>query len=628
MTNKKTEDFEILTPREHVIRRPGMYIGSTSIETVDRFVLGKWVTLKYVPALNKMVDEIIDNSIDEAIRTNFKYANEISVTVTGESITIEDNGRGIPQDKILDSATGESIVRPLAAWTRTNAGTNFGDDRTTIGANGVGSACTNFMSTKFIGTTWRDGKCIKVSSSDGALVNKVTTMSKEGSGTKVTFIPNFSLLAVDSISDLPTEEIINDRLTSLQIAFPEIKFKFNGKRIKETTIKKYAALFTGENETVVTYQTNDLSFFFASSEDGFRTTAYVNGVNTRQGGSYVDFVVNGVIDELIVMLKRKHKIDVPKSTIKSGLTFVTFARNFTNPKFDSQTKERLTNTPTEVKSHYTDSGIADFNAIAKKLMTADDIIEPIIAAQLAKKMAADKRLATLEQKKLKRINVAKHIAASSTQATLFLCEGDSALGFYLAVRDPVMTGAFPLRGVIMNTWDMKPVDVLKNKELGELIAVLGLDINDPDSVDNMVYQNIATLTDPDTDGYHISTLLIVFFYKFWPRLFHEGRVLMTRSPIMISTDGKKVDKWFYSNRDAKAFKSDPKNAGFRHRYIKGLASLTEQEYHKIINQPVFSKIEIDDPSWIQVMMGDSSTPRKEWLTGQVPDLVSAVGKQK
>ena len=187
------------------------------------------------------------------------------------------------------------------------------------------------------------------------------------------------------------------------------------------------------------------------------------------------------------------------------------------------------------------------------------------------------------------------------------------MGFLLKVRDANKVGAFPLRGVIMNTWDMKPAAVLKNKELGELIAVLGLDINDPDSVDNMTYGSIATLTDADHDGIgHISPLLIAFFYKFWPRLLTERKVKITRTPIMISTYKNDV-KWFYTYEEASKFKSSKDN--YYHRYIKGLGSLQEDEYHKIVNEPVYDTVTVDDASIFQMMFGKDSQLRKEFMMG-------------
>lgn len=604
---KQNEQFRILTARQHVRERIGMYMGSSSKEEIERFVLGEWTKATYVPALSKMVDEILDNSIDEAIRTNFKFANKINVSINSNEITVTDNGRGIPQDKIFDEAMQTNILRPVAAWTKVNAGTSFDDERVTIGTNGVGSAATNFLSKTFTGKTWSNKKSIQLDCKDGADTMKVKTGSKVGNGTEVSFIPDFDLFEVDSLDQLDTITLIEDRLISLQMAFPEIQFSFNKKKVAINDFKKYVAMFS---DISIMEKTNNLSYFIAPSEDGFRTNSYINGVNTRQGGTYVDYFMNQIIDTLTVKIKRRHKVEVLKTTIKSGITFVMFARNFVNPKFDSQTKERLTNPFGNVKEHLDICRVRDAEWLANKILNTPEIIDPIIEAQLAKKAAADKRAATLAQKKLRKVKVAKHISANKDDATLKIVEGDSAMGFLLKVRDPDTVGAFPLRGVIMNTWDMKPAEVLKNKELSELVAVLGLDINDKDSVDNMTYKYIATLTDADHDGIgHISPLLIAFFYKFWPRLLLENRVQITRTPIMISTKGSEV-KWMYTYEEAAEFK---KKDGYKHRYIKGLGSLTEDEYHVIINKPMYDTVTVDDASVFQMMFGKDSSLRKEYM---------------
>jgi DNA gyrase/topoisomerase IV subunit B len=603
------EDFKILTARQHVRERIGMYMGSSAQEEVQRFIMGNWVTSKYIPALSKMIDEILDNSIDEAIRTNFKFANKINVSVDNNKVTITDNGRGIPQELVHDESTNTKIARAPAAWTRVNAGTSFDDDRVTIGTNGVGSAATNFLSSKFVGKTWSNDTMLTVECKNGAEDIREKNTPKAGNGTEVWFVPDFNLFETDSLSSFDTIALVEDRLISLQMAFPDIAFSFNKKRIKVNNLKKYSELFA---EDTIIEKSENLSFFIAPSEDGFRTNSFVNGVNTRQGGTYVDFITNSIVDELAVMIKRKHKIDIVRSTIKNGLTFVMFAKNFTNPKFDSQTKERLTNPMGNVKEHAIASGIREAEFFARKILNTPNIIDPIIEAQLAKKIAADKRAATLAQKGLRKVKVAKHIAASRQDATLKIVEGDSAMGFLLKVRDARKVGAYPLRGVIMNTWDMKPADVLKNKELSELVAVLGLDINNPNSVDNMTYQNIATLTDADHDGIgHISPLLIAFFYKFWPRLLNEKRVKITRTPIMISSKGDKVE-WFYTYDSAAKFKSK-NQTGWKHRYIKGLGSLSEEEYDTIINKPKYDTVTVDDAKTFEMMFGKNSALRKEYM---------------
>lgn len=607
---KKIEEFKILDARSHCRTRPGMYVGSTSKETVEQFLNGVWRQVTYVPAINKMTNEILENSIDEFIRSDGKFANKIDVTCKGDSVIVTDNGRGIPQEFVM-TPEGDKIQRPVAAWTRNNAGTSFGETRITVGAHGLGAALVNYMSSSFIGRTWQNGTMLEVICSDGCLTTKVRTKPKVGNGTQVIFTPDFSLFEVDSLDEFDTTALIEDRLVSLQLAFPEIRFSFNGHKISVTDLKKYAALFTPEGASTIIEKTDDLAFFFAASDDGFRTNSFVNGVNTRQGGVYVDFIMNSMMDELAVMIKKKHKIEVAKSTLKNGITFVLFARNFVNPKFDSQTKERLTNPLADIRNHIEKSGVKDFKYIAKKLFAADDIIEPIIAAQIAKREQQDRRDALQGQKKLKKIKVAKHISASTKDASLSLCEGDSATGFFLSVRDPKKHGIYPLRGVVMNTWDLKPVDVVKNKELSEVIAILGLDINNPGDLSNMNYKDIWTLADADVDGNKISTLLVAFFYKFWPKLFEEKRVSMMKTPIMIASMKGKEDKWFYTYEEADEFKKNGK--GWHIRYIKGLGLLTEEEYAKILQTPVLYNVTIDDAELFHMMFGGDSQSRKEYM---------------
>lgn len=286
-----SEDFRILTARQHVRERIGMYMGSSSQESIERFVMGEWKKSQYVPALSKMVDEILDNAIDEAIRTKFKSANKIDVSVKNGVVVVTDNGRGIPQDEIFDEASGDKILRPVAAWTRVNAGTSFDDERVTIGTNGVGSAATNFLSSKFVGKTWSAGKRVEVRCKNGGdSIDVQIKQGIEGSGTEVSFVPDYSLFEVDELDSLDTVSLIEDRMVSLQMAFPEIAFSFNKRRIKADNLKKYSQLFIGEDDECVIEKTDDLAFFFAASEDGFRSNSFVNGVNTRQGGTYVDFI--------------------------------------------------------------------------------------------------------------------------------------------------------------------------------------------------------------------------------------------------------------------------------------------------------------------------------------------------
>lgn len=606
-----TEKFQILSARSHVRARTGMYLGSVSSEASERFVKGKWLTVKYVPAMFKCINEIIDNSIDEAIRTKFKHANKISVDIVMNEVTIEDNGRGIPQDLIVDEATGEEILRPIAAWTRVNSGTSFSDNRVTIGANGVGSAATNFVSSYFLGETWQKGKMVSVECENGAETVVVKTRAHTGSGTRVTFTPDYSMFEAESLTDHDLIELVEDRLINLQIAYPEIKFKFNGNELASMTFKDYAKMY---HDSAILEQSSNLSFLISPSYDGFRSNCFINGVNTHMGGSYIEYIANGVVDLLVVQIKKKHKIDVQKNTIKAGFSLVVFARNFVDPKFDSQTKERLTSTLGKTKEHYEAAGVHDIDWLAKKILATPEIIDPIIQAQLARKAAEEKRKADALQKSLKKVKVAKHIAATGKDATLHLVEGDSAIGPAVAVRDSKVHGFFPLRGKVLNTWKKTVNQILENNELKELIAVLGLDANNKDSWKTMHYKYVNIMADADPDGLgHIAPLLITFFTRLWPDMVRAGRIRILRSPVLISSKGKDT-KWFYDLDEANRFISDSK--GWYHRYIKGLGSLEEDEYRTIINEPVVETIVLEgdeDLAYIEMMFGPNADARKQFI---------------
>lgn len=610
--SKKPENFQILTPRDHVRSRIGMYLGSPSVTEVERIVMGVNRKITYVPAINKAIDEIIDNSVDEAIRTGFKFANKISIRVDGNSVTVEDNGRGIPHDKVQDVNTGAMLVRPEAAWTLVNAGTSFTDDRETIGANGVGSSCVNFISANFKGETWRDGKMIIVECSDGCNSKSVREIGKVGKpGTRVTFTIDFDLFESDSLDQHDTITLLEDRVVSLQISFPEIEFIYNGKPVAVKTVKDLAKQASIADDALLVYGKGDVSFMVAPSGDsGFVHSSFVNGVHTRLGGSYVEYVSTCIAENVVALVKKKHKVDVTKALVKDGLLLIIYARGFQNPKFDSQTKERLASTNGTVMSHYKAANGIDLLTVAKQIMNTPAIIDPIIEAQLAKKLAAERRAETLAAKKIRKVKVAKHIAATGKDARLLIVEGDSACSNIINVRNPEKTGAFPLRGVIPNTWDKKPVDVLQNKELSELIAILGLDVRDKDSWKDMTYGTVTIFTDADADGAgHISPLIVCFFYRFWPGLIENGKLSILLSPIQISSKGNKSE-WSYDYESAEQFKA--KQPTWDHRYIKGLAQLTEAEFDVVINKPKEQFVTVDDVDFMQIMF-EGGDHRKQFL---------------
>lgn len=494
-------DFKILTDRDHILLRPQMYIGSVSEEKIETMVNFQYKQLTIIPALFKIVNEIIDNAVDEAIRTNFKHANKIDISLSDDELnfnygefTISDNGRGIPFNK------HNEIYQAEAAWTQAKAGTSFTDNRTTIGANGVGSFATNCFSSSFIGYSSDGKQLIEVKCSDSCNPENIETKIIKGAthkkGTKVSFKPDFSLFDyTESKQVLYADllELIKDRLVNLSICYP-IKFTLNDEVIKSSTLKSIAKQF---HDDAISFSFGDSKLVISPSGDDaeFRHVSYVNGIHMKNGGSHIDYMVSEICSELQPLIKKKWKIDVLPNQIKQHLIIGFWTNGFNNPKFDSQSKERLTNTVSEVKAHLNNF---DGAVCAKKILSTPSIIDPMVEAILYKKELAEKRKAKAALKKASKKKIAKHLVATHKdpmKRNLFIGEGDSAVAGILGIRDAEIHGAYPLRGKIMNTYGLNKSQILQNKELLELMSILGLSIDnssindDPDKLYSIVYEN-------------------------------------------------------------------------------------------------------------------------------------------
>lgn len=601
-------EIKILSDKEHIIKRSGMYIGSSANEEHERFVFGKFQKVKYVPGLVKIIDEIIDNSIDEAIRTNFKFANKIDVTVSPHLVSVSDNGRGIPQ-AMITTPEGAQIPGPVAAWTRPKAGGNFGDDseRKTGGMNGVGSSLTNIFSTVFTGITCDGTNTITVKCKDN--MDSIDWKSKAGGrqGTSVSFEPDFRHFDCEIIGD-QVIKIIEDRLQTLAVVYPDIVFKFNGSRVIGN-FKKYAKQF---DEHMLVMDTDKCAIGIGRSDDGFRQLTYVNNIHTKNGGSHIDYVMDELVNEMMPLIKRKYKVEVNKARIKECITVVMFVRDMSNMRFDSQTKERLTSPWGEIKAHID----LDIKKLARMFINTEEILMPIIEAVLARKLAAEKAAETKASKAASRAKVAKHIKANKygkddVETTLFLTEGDSAIGYLLSTRDRELHGGYPLRGKFMNTWNMAPSDILKNKESFDICAITGLVFNEP--AVNLNYRNIAIMTDADVDGTGSIYPSLLAFFANWPELFEQGRIKFVKTPVWICQKGKE-QKWFYTSDEYEAVKDELK--GWNARYIKGLGSLEVDEYERVINEPHYDVVKLPE-NWkdhFEMLLGNDSAPRKVWMS--------------
>jgi DNA gyrase/topoisomerase IV subunit B len=603
MIKKQKEKFKILNDIEHVLLRPNMYIGSTSVQSKSILIDFEYKDVQYVPGLFKILNEIIDNSVDEYVRTEGKFANKIEVTMTDDTFTVKDNGRGIPVEQVVDT-DGKKLYKPVAAWTKPRAGTNFGDDaeRVTMGMNGVGSALSNIFSKSFVGETCDGKKHLIVTCENNAQIKSVKIHAAAKRFTQVSLVPDFTRFDAKHFDDT-LKNMIKDRLVNVSLAYPKIQFKFNG---IACSISPKA--FLTKLEGAVTHIDQGVSLGIMPSGVGeFRHHTVVNGLIIYNGGSHVDYVMNALIPLIQEKLNKKYKFDLTPAKVKAHLQLVLVINGFKNPKFDSQAKEKITNSKAEVSQHLAH---IDYEALAKSIMRNEAIIEPIIRAQQDRRNQDDEDDANDKAKELRNKRVAKHIAATSRIAdkkTLFIVEGDSALAPFIVARNPETQGALPLQGKILNVFGKKNKEILDNKAITNLMVVIGLELGKP--ARNLNYGTIAIMTDADFDGGAIQGLLLNLFYK-WPELFEQGRIRIVNSPKHVLR-GKKDRKYFYTDEEWKSYKGP--TAGYEHAYIKGLGSLEDDEYMDILKDPQFETIVVDDPSLFEMMYGDDSDPRKKFM---------------
>ena len=598
-------DFKVLTDIEHVKLRKNMYVGSCSLEPIQQIIEYKYQSLKIVPGLIKIIEEIYQNSVDAYIRTGQVSKIELTVenTVEGVQITVADDGPGIPVEMV------GGRYRPELCWCALRAGTSFADDanRVSGGSFGLGSSLCNILSKHFIGTT-QDGKhkCV-VECFDGlsSIETKVSKSSKKG--TSVSFVPDLSHFGIDSFTE---DHIIylKDQFANLSVMFPEITFVFNGEKFSHKSVRQLAKKF---HEDAISAETEKFSLILATSgeDEDFRCLSYSNVMCNRNGGTHVDFILDKIITPLRESIKKKHKIEVLPAQIRTHLLLAIYMRQFPNLRFDSQTKDRITNSRAEVAQYFCDF---DFESLAKKILNTPSIIDPMISAILFKKELAEKMLQAKKEKAAKRLKVVNHISAQGKEwekNVLCIFEGLSASSNFLNVRDSKTMGCYSLRGKVLNVRGKKPVEILKNKEIFELLSVIGLRFGEKASELN--YGKILMYCDSDTDGKSIVCLLMNLFSN-WPELFEEGRIGIALSPLYICNKGKE-ERYFYTKEEFEKFSAK----GWEVNYIKGLGGLPIGAYRDMLFQPRIITVSVDDDfESLEMAFGNSPEKRKEWMLEQ------------
>ena len=606
--------FKKLDDIDHVILRPGMYIGSIKPHKAIKWIVDEDKMIQkevtYNPGLLKIFDEIVTNSVDESKRKGSKL-NTVKVDIdrTTNYINIWDNG-GIPVVK----HTQHKEWIPEMIFSNLKAGSNFNDEeqRTGAGTNGVGSTLTNIYSKEFTVTTCDGANHFTQTFSNNMRKRTAPKTKKSTKGfTEINYLVDFEKFALTGIDD-DHFKMIEKRVYDIAACNTNLKIYFNGKLINIKTFDDYIKYYTkdyfSESKKDKTW-----SLGIALSNNGFQQVSFANSTDTYDGGTHVDYVMNQIISQLREFFMKKHKVDVKPSELKNHM-FLFLDSTVINPSFSSQTKEKLI---TEVK---------DFGStfeVSTKLVQSiikSEIVNSILDWIQQKKSAEESKLQRDLNKKLDKIKVEKLIDAKGKDRwkySIGLFEGDSAISAFRKYRDPQTMGAFALKGKFVNVSEMTNQKLVQNTEVVNLMAAIGLKLGQRIELKDLRYGRILFYVDADVDGNSIAGLLLNFFYKYWPDMFERRMIYKVETPIVVAVPKAKTKKkvLFYSQTEYNdwAAKNDLKN--YEIKYKKGLAALVDDEYQDIINSPKMTLISKDDMSAnsLDIWFGKNSDLRKTEL---------------
>ena len=603
--------FKKLDDIDHVILRPGMYIGSIKPHKSIKWLLDSdkmsQSEITYNPGLLKIFDEIVTNSVDESKRQESNL-NTIKVTVDKNTgyINIWDNG-GIPVVK--HSEHKEWI--PEMIFSNLKAGSNFDDteERSWAGTNGVGSTLTNIYSKKFTVTTCDGKNHFTQTFSDNMRKRTAPKTKKSTKGfTEIEYLVDFEKFGLTGI-DEEHFRMIEKRVYDLAACNTSLKIYFNGKLINFKSFEDYIKLYT-KDYFFESKKDKTWSIGIALSENGFQQVSFANSTDTYDGGTHVDYVMNQIISQLREFFAKKHKVDVKPSELKNHM-FLFLDSTVINPSFSSQTKEKLI---TEIK---------DFGStfeVSQKLIQQilkSEIVNSILDWIQQKKTAEDSKLQRELNKKLDKIKVEKLIDAKGKERwkySIGLFEGDSAISAFRKYRDPQVMGAFALKGKFVNVSEMTNQKLVQNTEVVNLMASIGLKLGQKIDLKDLRYGRILFYVDADVDGNSIAGLLINFFHKYWPDMFDRRMIYKVETPIVVAIPRAKTKKkvLFYSQDEYNQWESKTDLKQWDIKYKKGLAALVDDEYQDIINSPKLTLITKDDVSdkSLDIWFGKSSDLRK------------------
>ena len=618
-------DIQVLEGLEAVRKRPGMYIGTTDVK-----------------GLHHLVWEIVDNSIDEALAG---FCNNIDIVIgKGNTITVKDNGRGIPVG--VHKKTGISTVETV--YTVLHAGGKFGGGgyKVSGGLHGVGASVVNALSKSVTVTVYKDGKIHETKFENGGkTVQRLTVIGEcdiNRTGTTVTFKPDPEIFDTD-IYDYETLKV---RTRELAFLNKGLKLTLRDDRDDEDTVGEEFYYEGGISEYVRYLNQNktpiqDNIIHLEGEKDGIifevamqynsgyseSIYSFVNNINTHDGGTHEEGV-RKALTRLINNYARKTKMLKEKDDslsgedIKEGLTMIVSCKH-PNPQFEGQTKGRLGNSEVrKLADNVFAEGFERF--LMENPDTAKIIVEKTMTAARARVAAKRAREATRRKSDLDIINFGGKLVDCKEKdpsvCEIFLVEGDSAGGSAVKGRDSMTQAILPLRGKILNVEKARLDRALGNEEIRTIITAFGTGIGAEFNLSKLRYNKIIIMTDADVDGSHIRVLLLTLFFRFFRPIVEAGHVYAAQPPLFCIKHGKTIKYVLNAQERDEYLASLNPNTKYDIMRMKGLGEMDAEELNETtmdINKRVLRKITVDDviaaDEIFSKLMGEEVEPRRKFI---------------
>ncbi len=630
--------------RWHCRNRVTLVFGSNDPEELDTYLYTddsiEFKTINFHQAKSKAIEEILDNSIDEFYRG---YVTEIRTELSedGKTVTINDNGIGFPVNKAK------------MVYSEFRTGSKFKDEEVdkngflhrTLGQNGLGASATCLTSDIFKATVrhYNSKKSQTFTFVDGALkIRKGPVKSFKGaSGVKVELTLSEEVYKDNTID----KELLRKRIIDLAYNNPGLIFYFNGiKYLYKKGLYELAQRIDPENANLL----GDESFIIdginnkgkkykarydivvattidKKSDERERFISFVNSTPTYDGGYHHDRVrrlfINS-IKEKLERTARKQKITLSDNDILTGLTFV-IGITMPNPRFESQTKRKL------VRDQKLEKNLELFMAkqMDRFIRRNRDLMDTILERASARHRFQELKDATKKGKKQRKQRVEKLLDANErkdrSNCTLFICEGDSAIGGLRSARNRQYQGGIAIKGKSMNVSQASINDVLENKEFSDIMASIGLTIGQPANLLDMRFSRIVFLADSDVDGGHINTLLTNFFFQYWPELFEQNAIEIAKAPLfeVISDKGT---LYVESEGELEALKESTVKIKEIQRN-KGLGEMSPEAWKYVMSKEGYTTLTVDDiasaRNILEVCFGKDTGLRKDLLIDHDEDMV-------